>query len=774
MCRTGWVAGVALLAASGLAQEGWAWRAVAADTNAVRIGFPEPASGGRPLPQVALLDDALPGHDRTANARLAEALAKKGFGVTRLTAEQLVAPDAVTAERFPVLVLPQCGSVPAQTGPLARQFARDGGHVIFLGGPFLDNALWRVGGNWLDAAGREALLSRVEPAHRPFAIGPALDLGAWRRSCSDKAAKAEFRLVNEGPQNAPCLRLDIGDLQGWEVRHSPEVPHLFGAEHDFLVFLAKSGEKAAQLAVEIIERDGSRWIAAAELTDGWRRVGLGVEDFRFWPDSAAAGKRGGPGDRLEPRQAVRVCFGMSASHTPAMIGSGHTVWLADMGTARDPLAAAGVTPRGLQGSIETVYPRYKVHAVTGAVAVAGTAASCSNAVCAIPRTLGEGFGRKGKWRFLPQAEARRAGGKTGGVCEWLLLDNRLPVDGVAVAGFGYNDPAVWSSPDVLKRIAAAAARMTRGVMFEEAGTEHFAYWPGEPVRLGARIRTFGIPVADVEVAFEIKSAGRVVWSERVKRRLEAGAAECALEWQPPAVPGEYALRARLEGVGLSDEISHAFAVLDPAPASKSAFITARAGDFWIGGKQWYPVGVNFWPLYVSGMDEADYGAGWLRNAYYSPALVELDLAQLEDLGVNLVSIQTPPPADYRNLLDFLRRCAKHGIRANLYMGQASPLAFNEKELKVYLESAKLSGNPTVFAYDTIWEPGNHVFKDDAARAKWDAEWRAWIDERYGSLENAETNWSCRAEDRTFPSVRRACSLCGLIDRGDPSKSCRKP
>jgi len=236
----------------------------------------------------------------------------------------------------------------------------------------------------------------------------------------------------------------------------------------------------------------------------------------------------------------------------------------------------------------------------------------------------------------------------------------------------------------------------------------------------------------------------VVWSGRVRRRLEAGCAECALEWQPPALPGEYTLRARLEGVGLSDEISHVFAVLDPAPAPTSAFITARAGDFWIGGKQWYPVGVNFWPLYVSGMDEADYWAGWLRDAYYSPALVERDLAQLEDMGVNLVSIQTPPPADYRNLLDFLRRCAKHGIRANLYMGQASPLAFNEKELKGYLESAKLPGNPTVFAYDTIWEPGNHVFKDDAARAKWDAEWRAWIDERYGSLENAETNWSFRA------------------------------
>jgi hypothetical protein len=719
-----------------------------AECRAIRVGMREAAPGGRGLPAVALLDDELPGHDRAANARLAAALEEKGFGVTRLTAERLLVPGAVTAERFLILVVPQCASVPARTGAVAAQFAREGGQLIFIGGPFLDNALWRVGGAWLDAAGREALLGRVEPAHRPFVIGPQLDLGAWRRASSDKAEESALRVVNEGPQNQPCLRLDIANLQGWEVRHAPELPSVFGEGDDFFTFMAKGSDKVSQLAVEISEKDGSRWIATAELTSEWRRVGLTLEAFRFWPDSAAK-RRGETGGRLAPSQAVRVGFGMSASHTPAMLGSGHTVWLADVGTARDPLAAAGVAAAELGGSIETVYPRYKVHSLTGLVAVCAAAngspaGTCRRVVCAIPRTLGEGFGRGGKWRFVPLAEAAPKGGEARGVCEWLLLNNRMSQEGTVIAGFGYTDPAVWSSPEVAARIAEAAERMTRGVMFEEAGTGQFAYWPGEPVRLGARIRAFGGGRQEAGVTLDVLDGARVVWRERVQRTLETGAADCAFVWQPPAAPGAYTFRARLEAGGRADELRHDFVVLDPAPAPKSAFITAKDGDFWREGSKWYPVGVNYWPLYVSGMDPADYWPGWLRDAYYSPSQVERDLRQMADMGINLVSIQNPPPAEYRNLLHFVQLCKRQGVFVNLYVGQASPLAFNEKELKGFLETSRVSGNATVFAYDTIWEPGNHVFKDDAARAEWDSEWRAWIDERYGSIENAEKNWSFKA------------------------------
>ena len=229
----------------------------------------------------------------------------------------------------------------------------------------------------------------------------------------------------------------------------------------------------------------------------------------------------------------------------------------------------------------------------------------------------------------------------------------------------------------------------------------------------------------------------------MSRTFAHGVADCKAVWQPPPEPAEYRYRVLFSDGACEETVSQTFAVLASEPDPGGAFITAREGSFWLKGERWYPVGMNYWPLYVSGMDHADYWAGWLRDPYYAPEEVERDLNHLAELGVNMVSIQTPPPREYRNLLDFLRRCRRHAIYVNLYLGQASPLAFNEAELKGYLETARLPGNAAVFAYDTIWEPGNHVFKNDAARARWDGAWRDWIDERYGSLARAERDWGVK-------------------------------
>ena len=93
---------------------------------------------------------------------------------------------------------------------------------------------------------------------------------------------------------------------------------------------------------------------------------------------------------------------------------------------------------------------------------------------------------------------------------------------------------------------------------------------------------------------------------------------------------------------------------------------------------WYPVGVNYWPLYVSGMHHDDFWSGWLQQRYYDPELVEQDLERMKALGINLVSIQAPRPQFYRNLLDFVCRCRKHDVYVNLFCGLASPLAISRK------------------------------------------------------------------------------------------------
>jgi hypothetical protein len=249
----------------------------------------------------------------------------------------------------------------------------------------------------------------------------------------------------------------------------------------------------------------------------------------------------------------------------------------------------------------------------------------------------------------------------------------------------------------------------------------------------------------LSVAIRRAAGGAPVWEKQVRLGVGAGAETSWQDtWTPPAEPAVYRLEVSLlgaNGQGIADRIAHEVAVLDPRPAPPDDFVRVREGRFVLQGRPWYPVGVNYWPLYVSGMDAADFWAGWLDQRFYDPDLVERDLARLEALGATMVSISAYDIRFHRNLLDFLRRCAPHGLKVNLFMGLASPIAYQEEALRTYLETTRLKDNPTVFAYDTIWEPGNYLFGNQ--RSRWDGRWREWLAERYGSLEAAETDWGVK-------------------------------
>jgi hypothetical protein len=677
-------------------------------------------------------------------------LEKAGFGVTFLSPDQIIQEGVLSVPRFHILIIVNSQTFPAAAGEAVQQFAREGGHVFFLGGPFLDNPLYKVNGQWLDEKGIAELMAATTIAHRPFAIMPDLDLSDWQRACRNRDTESTFQVVNEGPEGAPCIRLRVSNFMGWDGRLSPALNQLYGTGDDLLLFHAKGDERTSQLSVEIQEEDGSRWIATCPITTQWERVTVPLSEFHYWQDSPTKRARGQAGDQLNPARASKVNFGFSSTHTPAIGGGAHTVWIADLGTAKSPVSSPVGKGTGLSGSIPTIYPRYKLHSLTGYAKERASEGGLRvpvmkgsimdgriHRVCGIPRTMGSGFGRDHKWRFVPITIAQ---GKEGqGFCDWMTLNQEMPFDGVVFAGLN------GRSEDLNTVFLATLLR--QGAMFEDAGTEHFAYWPGEKVQLGLRLRSFASDALKGDVELIVREGERTVWKANSSPSLPPGRSELKFVWQPPAQPAVYTVTATLRsptGTTFQDSIVHEFAILDPTPAPKSEFITAHDGDFWLKGEKWYPVGINYWPLYVSGMDHGDYWAGWMQDRYYEPNLVEQDLVQMADMGINMVSIQSPPTEFCRNLLDFARRCKNHGIRINLYNGLASPLGFNEKGLQEYLTVARLPGNPTIFAYDTIWEPGNHVFRNDSARGKWDADWRAWLEERYGSVENAEADWQFKA------------------------------
>jgi hypothetical protein len=251
------------------------------------------------------------------------------------------------------------------------------------------------------------------------------------------------------------------------------------------------------------------------------------------------------------------------------------------------------------------------------------------------------------------------------------------------------------------------------------------------------------------------SASAVFSSTKI---LSAAEPMATFEWKPTRFDASlYRVTAELlDGERVIDQISHEMAILPEEKPLPEDFITVQKGDFILKRKPWYPVGINYWPTSVAGIESKDYGywLNWLAPGAYDPAEIEEDLALMQGMGINLVSINIGQPEHLSNLLDFLGRCRNHDIRVNAFIDGASPLGFNEQKVRDHIQAGRLDQNPVIFAYDIIWEPGNSVFNKEG-RPRWDRDWQDWILRQYGSIENAEKDWRFsvprNGEQATSPS-----------------------
>ncbi len=225
----------------------------------------------------------------------------------------------------------------------------------------------------------------------------------------------------------------------------------------------------------------------------------------------------------------------------------------------------------------------------------------------------------------------------------------------------------------------------------------------------------------------------------------SGATWSFLGWQPK--PDELAaIVTRLASVLADGKPDLPAPALEDDP-SQGPTVSVADGRFMLDGKPWFANGINFWPLYVSGMEPPEYYSHWLNSSDYIPELVEQDLAILEAVGVNLVSIQYERVEEVPQLHDLLARCGRHGIKVNIFLRGAHPIhpdASDDLSQRPYLElmrAANLRGNPHVFAYDLAWEPRLGLFDE---RQRLDPLFEAWVKTQYESIEHAEEVWQCPA------------------------------
>ncbi len=747
-----------------------AWGLVFGAALLAGASLPSRADGGR----AAVLKGGLPAEDAALADAVAREVAAAGYDVTELDADGVCDPKRLDAKGLDLLVLPNAGTLPAGAARPIEAYLRGGGDLIALRAPLWRRALLRIDGQWRTREEYQREHAGAPIEHTLFDYDPD-EMKRWQRSSNRPESAAVYEAVPDGPgPGQRALHVTLTNLAGWDT-FVAAAAGAFPPGHTLTVFSAKGGGRTTQLAIEWVEKDGSRWIAVVHLAPEWRRYVLAPGDFQYWQSNP---HRGHKGDRFKPENAAEIHVGLAFSHT-GHVGGRHEYRVGPLGTARptpetEQLATAFAPP-----VLEALTPGYKyfdAHDVQTllvrtdqAILDATGFAVPARIRSPHPRASGAGFDKGRAWRWCPLIEARSGSGEWRGTPAVLLVHADGPFQGGAWASFGVDDEDWYRQPAVLRSIGRIARRMRQGPFFLDAGANHYTCFEHQEVRLGARMTApsprraqrapdglrVRITVTDAATGTEVM---RREWPPAFANDR---AGTVSASWTPDRRPADgFRITAELaDGDDVLDRVRHEIHVWRPNETKR--FVTIRDGHFALDGKRWRAHGVNYMPSSGIGMEDWPCFEHWVGAASYDPEVIERDLRHVRDLGLNAVSIfvdQVSVPA--QNFLDLLRLLDRYGLKANVSLRPGTPLHFDHQwpRIREIIDYYRLPERDTIFAYDLAWEP---MFGTHEDRTPWDRDWEGWIVERYGSIENAEKDWAFRVPRTPAGAVTNP--LPGQID-----------
>lgn len=690
----------------------------------------------------AILLDDLAGLDPERANRVIAALAGRGIEALPLTAEEICNRHILNADNFQTLVLSSSRVHPNDGADALGMFLRQGGNLVALETPAFTDPVGMVGGKWMDRAQAEELMGRTRAQKMLWDMesGSEQDWGYTGGPGPD----AEWNLDSPGADGtSKALHCVVPSYQSWNTVIAPSIEQPFEPGQTLTCFWAKGGPQTRYIAIEWVEKDGSRWIGTVPLSQEWRHYAVSPKQLKYWHDSASQG-RGGATDSFNPQNAARFTVGIAMTHT-ALPGGRHEFWIDQIGTAESPLGDVTL-PEGFElEPVEMICPTYKFHPVTTARTVKVSDKQCilppadlpvyPGLMSVQPRPQGTGYNKNRKWRWIPLIEAFDETGEVCGTPACLIINRTGPYAGSITASFALPAPA-YENPKVLDMVAEVTRRMNAGAFLFEGGAEYYAYFQNEAVKLGARtINTETGAAPDCTARLSVQAPDAPAFEATV----DAGTGECETLWEPGTFASrDYEVTCELiaDNGDVIDRLTHPLVVWEPSPEPK--FMDIRDGDFYLDGRKWYAHGTNYMPSSEIGIEDGEYFEFWMDSQPYDPVVTERDLKRTKAMGMNMVSIFCYYRSiGSRNLLDILERCRRHGLMVNLSLRPGTPLDFRWDEMRALIEAYRLKEHDIIFAYDLAWEP---VFGNYPMRARWDGEWEKWINERYGSLANAEESW----------------------------------
>jgi len=687
---------------------------------------------------VLLLTEQFPGTDAQFVETLKSSLEAEGFAVRPVSDLSDLSPtdrgrqDKSDGGRR-LLILPNSACLPVDARPALLAYLKAGGNLLTIGGPPLSRQVVKVNGEWLT---QQMLMDKlVELFYQPNSEtprSPVLDFRNNRKTMTRDTGTPETQVtvgfMGSGIGGSQ-MHVSMPSCKLWEFQDIP-VTGKFGPGETVTVFSAKGSKNVRQLTVAWIDSDNNRWVARIDVSTEWKDYALTADQFMLW-----RGKEGS----LDTSKVAKFKVGFE-NHNLRDPGKPAEYWISAVSSMPNP---AG-NPDFAQPTLETLSPSYKTYPTDAASLVrtfgsydeTGETALTGNVhvVCSLPRYRGLGFNKTAPHRWIPALAVKMPDGHIGGAAAALYVQDDEEYKSVW-ATLGIEDPEFLAAhrEEVAREAVVLVKRIDDGLYLLSGGVDKASYFEGEPIA-GAVVLNPGGNSGSVEIECSIAET-------QLKKTFPITGKRTVCELGPikGLKPGFYTIVTSMYRDGkLIDQIRQPFSIIESKPVDKSEFVSIKGDQFIYKGKPWYSLGINYRPIYVAAMEREPFWQHWCHPDQYDAEIVEMELSLMNKIGLNTVALiyensEEVPPA----FVDFMERAHRHGIKCHVYLAGLEPNWPNPERALALIKAARLWERPAMFAYDTGWEVRIGV---EDKRQGADPEWKRWLQDRYGSVENAEKDW----------------------------------
>ncbi|MCB2156563.1 hypothetical protein KQI84_16930 [bacterium] len=612
------------------------------------------------------------------------------------------------SERFPV-----------ENWGLLSAFLEEGGRAIFIGRSPLESRLQTHNDELVT---REELEKQLRASAN--AVAGFSELSEWQHCRNHKPIESEptpTRIIGSDWPAVSAFARDLDEADYLERRFAS------GTLEDgvALAFSARGTSTTTRLSLVCRESDGSHWQTVLTLSDQWQDFILHPQQFQYYWGGE---NRGGADDTLHLANADYLSIGLDMHLGPQMPGD-HRYSLSEVRTVIDPRPAnrLGWWPDWML--VSPPVRRYETFA-TSIVPMHGGEPIELNAVIGspLPRALGTGGEAAAPYRWIPIYEALNAEGENVG---WPVSIYVEPDEEGRIrkrwAWIGV-DEATVSDEVLVALVETALEEIEKPAYLFKAGSPKFIYLPDEKIRVQATI--IG-DAPDATIAAKILDGESHIVTELVVHQHSID------ELLPvPSYESAKDLTVELQlnpDSAAADTIRQQVLVLPLEVPNDDEWLQTANGYFVSDGEPVYLNGVNYWPRTTNGVLENEWHSHWLEPGIFSPELIEAELDRLARAGVNAIALQYHEKTQAPQLWFVAEQAQRRGIRIVAFIGFLQPIWQELNRGMALVDEARLDRFPTIAAIDLAWEP--HLGDHDGRR-RFDADWRDWLVEQFGSLEHA--------------------------------------